>query len=225
MYSDLQIAHCTLSFYNLFLVQPFDFDSKNLGLNLIRRKLKKVMFVLATVNAYCVTLYKILAFVQTLLILNSDHAAEVDEVHLSIHFVLLSGYICMMFRCIVIYLVYPEVIVSLFNWCSETARGKRERSAEDKIRAHLFLLLANGQLGINSFFLLLYILTCHNSPQFMQSSVPAEYNSTTVQLVLAFIELHAFMYVNSMGCFVLFIQLLFFARTFDACQCSIVRLR
>ena len=134
MFSDVSIAHGTLSFYNLFIVQPFDFDSKDLGLTVVRSKLKKTIFLLATINAYFVTLFKLLTFVQTLLILNgSDHGDEVDEVHLSIHFVLLSGYICMMFRGIVIYTVYPEVIASVFNWCSETVKGMKQRSTESRM--------------------------------------------------------------------------------------------
>ena len=223
MYSDIEIAHSTLSFYNSFFVLPFDFDSKALGLNVARNKLKKAIFSFATVNAYCVTLYKMCTFLQTMLILNSKHGDEVDQVYLSIHFVLLSGYVCMMFRCIVIYVVYPEVMASVFNWCSETAKGKSTPQSE--MRAHLFLLMAIGQVGMNLFFFLLYIFICHTSPQFLYATVPEEYRSIGIQFGLALIELHAFMYVNSMGCFVLFIQLLFFARIFDACQSSFMRLR
>ena len=224
-FSDIKIAHSTLYFYNLFFVQPFDFDYKTLGLNVVRGNLKKRVFLLATVNAYFVTLYKLLKFVQTMLILNSDNADQVSEVHLSIHFVLLSGYVCMMFRGIVIYLVHPEVIVAVFNWCSDTVKGIKQSTRESKLRAYLFLLIANGQVGTNAFFLLLYIFTCHVSPQFVYASVPEEYKSLGIQLGLAFIDLYSFMYVNSLGCFVLFIQLLFFARIFDACQSSFMRLR
>ena len=225
MYSDVKIAHSTLSFYNLFLVQPFDFDTKALGLKVVQGRVKKWIFFLATVNAYCITLYKIFSFLKTILLITSEHGERVDEVHFSIHFVLLSGYICMMFRGIVIFLVNPGVIASLFNWCSEAVNVKKQSGPESRTRAYLFLVIANGQVGMNAFFLLLYIFTSHNSPQFVYASVPEEYRSVGTQLGLAFVELHAFMYVNSLGCFVLFIQLLFFARTWDVCQSSLMRLR
>ena len=225
MFSDIKIAHSTLSLYNLFFVLPFDFHSRALELNVARSRLKKQIFWLATVNAYFVTFYKIFTFVQTMLILKSDQADQVSEVHLSIHFVLLSGYICMMFRGIVIYLVHPEVIVSLFNWCNQSVNGVKQSTRESKMRAYLFFLIANGQVGTNAFFLLLYIFTCHVSPQFVYASVPEEYRSFVVQLGLSFIDLYSFIYVNSMGCVVLFIQLLFFARIFDASQSSFLRLR
>ena len=225
MYSDIKIAHSTLSFYSLFSVLPFEFDSMALELNVVRSKLKTLLFLLATVNAYFATFYKLLTFVQTILILSSDNADQVSEVHLSIHFVLLSGYVCMMFRGIVIYLVHPEVIVSLFNWCSQSVKGMKQSTRESKMRAYLFFLIANGQVGTNAFFLLLYIFTCHVSPQFVYASVSEEYRSLGIQLGLAFIDLYSFMYVNSLGCVVLFVQLLFFARIFDACQSSVMRLR
>ena len=226
MDAELRAAYRTLTVYNFFLVQPFDFDPKLIRLHLDRSKLKKAIFLGATANAYCVTFYKIFIFLKSIFQLVGSKADGVDQAHFTIHFVLLSGYICVMFRIIVIYLVYPKVIISVFNRCTQNLTRKAERSTGVKaVRGSVFLLLVMGQVGLNSFFLLVYMFTCHISPQFIYASVPDDYRSGWVQLGLAFVEVYAFVYIVSMGFFVLFIQLLFFASIFDTYQRSLVRLR
>lgn len=226
MDAELKIAYRTLSIYNFFLVQPFDFDVRRIRLTLDPFKAKKVIFWIATANAYFVTFYKLFLFFKTIFaLIGRSGGKDVDQAHFTIHFVLLSGYVCVMFRIIVIYLVYPRVITSMFNHCAEYLMRKRQRSMGRRGKGSVFLLLVLGQLGLNSFFLLVYIFTCHASPQFIYAAVPDDYRFMWVQIGLGCVETYAFLYIVSMGFFVLLIQLLFFACVFDSYQRSIVRLR